>query len=161
VEILQPEEIPSWKARKTAEVAQKLIEPRPSPRLVVGDIEVGAMKEVGREGRRIEKGRVVSTPEERAETVAAQRNGKLEGLSKADLQKRNINPEAVEAFRKELQKRAGTKDWKIQIWDEANGQMELRGIIEAETEEDEISGSERNEAEDGEEGSEEGYKENL
>jgi protein OS-9 len=161
VEILKPEEVSSWKSTKTAEASQKLIEPRPSPKLVVGDIEVGAMKEVGREGRRIEKGRVVSTPEERAETVVAQKNGRLEGLSKADLRKRNINPEAVEAFRKELQKRAGTKDWKIQIWDEANGQMELRGIIEAETEEGEASGGERNEGEDREEGSEELYKEDL
>ena len=104
---------------------------------------------------------MVSTPEERAETVAAQKNGRLEGLSKADLRKRNINPEAVEAFRRELQKRAGTKDWKIQIWDEANGQMELRGIIEAETDEDEAGGSERNEGEDRDEGSEELYREDL
>jgi protein OS-9 len=161
LKILKPEEVSSWKAAKTAEAAQKLIEPRPSPGLVVGDIEVGAMKEVGREGRRIEKGRVVSTPEERVETVAAQKNGKLEGLSKVDLRKRNINPEAVEAFSKKLQKEAGTKDWKIQIKDEANGQLELLGTIEAGTEEDEASGGERNEGEDAEEGSEEVYKEDL
>ena len=159
-EILKSEEVSSWKTRKTAEATRKLIEPRQSHGLVVGDIEVGAMNEVGREGRRIEKGRVVSTPEERAETVVTQKDGKLEGLSKADLRKRNINPEAVEAFRKELQKRAGGKDWKIQIWDEANGQMELRGIIDAESE-DEISRSEEGEQDDGEEGSEEMYKEDL
>jgi protein OS-9 len=160
-EILKPEEVSSWDTGKTAEAARQLIEPHPSHRQVVGDIEVGAMKEVGGEGRRIEKGRVVSTPEERAETVVAQKNGKLEGLSKADLRKRNINPEAVEAFRKELQKRAGTKDWKIQIWDEANGQMELRGIIDAESEEDEVGKSEESDPEDMEEGSEEVYKEDL
>lgn len=159
-EIVKPEEVPSWKTRMTAEAALKLIEPLPSDQLVVGDIEVGAMKEVGREGRRIEKGRVVSTPEERAETVVAQKNGRLEGLSKADLRKRNINPEAVEAFRKELQKRAGDKDWKIQIWDEANGQVELRGIIAAESE-DESSGGEEREQEEEEEGSDEGYKEDI
>jgi hypothetical protein len=118
------------------------------------------MKEVGSEGRRIEKGRVVITPEERAETVVAKKKGKLEGLSKADLRKRNINPEEVEAFRKELQKRAGTKDWEIQIWDEANGRMELRGIIAAESEDD-SSRSEENDPDDGEEGSEEVYKEDL
>jgi protein OS-9 len=159
-EILKPEEVSRWKTRNAAEAAHKLIDPRPSHGLVVGGVEVGAMKEVGREGRRIEKGRVVSTAEERAETVASQRNGKLEGLSKADLRKRNINPEAVEAFRKELEKRAGTKDWTIEIRDEADGQMELRGIIATESEH-ETSRREENEADDGEEGSEEVYKEDL
>jgi protein OS-9 len=159
-EILKPEEVLSWKMRKTTEATRKLIEPRSSHRRLVGDIEVGAMKEVGSEGRRIEKGRVVITPEERAETVVAKKKGKLEGLSKADLRKRNINPEEVEAFRKELQKRAGTKDWEIQIWDEANGRMELRGIIAAESEDD-SSRSEENDPDDGEEGSEEVYKEDL
>ena len=159
-EILKPEEVSSWKTRQAGEATREMVEPQQSHGLVVGDIEVGAMKEVGREGRRIEKGRVVSTPEERAETVVAQKDGKLEALSKADLRKRNINPEAVEAFRKELQKRAGGKDWKIQIWDEANGQMELRGIIAAESE-DESSRSEESEQEDGEAGSEEVYKEDI
>ena len=159
-EILKAEEVSSWNTRKTAEANRQLIEPRQSHGLMVGDIEVGAMKEIGREGRRIEKGRVVSTPEERAETVVSLRDGKLEGLSKADLRKRNINPEAVDAFRKELQKRAGGKDWKIQIWDEANGQMELRGIIAAESG-DAVSRTEESEQDMEEEGSEEIYKEDL
>lgn len=159
-EILKPEEVSGWKTRKTAEASRKLIEPRPSPRLMVGDIEIGAMKEVGREGRRIEKGR--------AETVVAQKNGKLERLSQDALRKRNINPEAVEAVRKELEKEAGERDWKIQIWDEANGRIELRGIVIAESkekseeqEEEESRGAEGSEPDEGEEGSEEVYKEDL
>ncbi len=169
-EILKPEEVADWEVRKTAEATRMMIDQgaTSSPRLMVGDIEVGGMKEVGREGRRIEKGKVVQTAEERAETVAAQVNGKLEGWSKADLRKKNINPEAVEAFRKELQKRAGDKDWEIQVWDEANGQLELRGIISADESEDESSDRDRNENEqrgdepevEGE-GSEEVYKEEI
>lgn len=169
-EILKPEEVADWETRKTAEATRKMIDHEPtSPRLFVGDIEVGGMKEVGREGRRIEKGRAATSVEERAETVAAQKNGKIEGLSKAELRKRNLNPEAVEAFRKELQKRAGAKDWKIQIWDEANGQLELRGIIASEDNgEDgssesyeEISKDEDGEEEEGGEGSEEVYKDEI
>jgi len=161
-EILRPDEVETWEAQKKAEASLKFIDQGASPRPVVGDIEVGAMKEVGREGRRIEKGKVVSTPEERAETVAAQKGGRIEGWSKADLRKRNIDPEAVETFRKEMQKRAGSKDWKIQVWEEANGQMELRGIIASESKSntDDQSAEDAKEGEESEE-SEEAYKEDI
>ena len=159
-EILKPDDVLAWEARRAAEVTRKLIDQGANQRLMAGDIEIGGMKEVGREGKRIEKGKVVSTPEERAETVAIQKDGKIQGLSKAELRKRNINPEAVEAFRKDLQQRAGSKDWRIEIWDENNGHMELRGIIAAD-EESEESGGKESKTGDKEEGSEEEFKEDL
>lgn len=159
-EVLKPEDVSEWEVRKSAEATRKLIGPGTGKGIVVGNVEVGAMKDVGQEGRRIERGRVVLTPEERAETVAMQKDGQIQGLSKADLKKLELNPEDVDAFKKELQKLAGSKDWKIERLDDVNGHIQLRGVVASDTgkKEDDTMVSEPR---DDEEGSEEEYKEDL
>ena len=131
-EMLVEGEIPAWEARKKEEVTRKMIGESESGRLVLGDIEVGGMKYVGKDGKKIERGRIVLTPDEKAETIIMQKDGQVSSVSKADLKKLDLDPEDVEAFRKELQKLAGNKDWKIERLDDADGAVQLRGIVSTE-----------------------------
>lgn len=160
-EILKPNEVSEWEKRKSAEAAMSLIgEGREAP-LIAGNIEVGAMKEVGREGRRIQKGKVVSPPEEKVEVVAMQKNGRLQRLSKDELRKLDLNPETVEAFRKEIQDLAGDKDWKVEKIDDDQGVTQLRGVVSGDNEGQDIDGSRDDGEEPNSDGSQEAYKEDI
>ena len=128
-EVLTTEEIEDWEQSKSQRTEQSTIEQSTKPRITVGEIEIGGMLHVGRDGKRIERGRVVMTAEEKAEVIAVQKNGQLQGLSKADLKKMDLNPEIVEEFRQEMKKIAGKKDWKIERLDDADGQIQLRGTV--------------------------------
>ena len=157
--------------RKQEETPQ-LAEQRLEPILMVGDIQVGGMK-YSKDGQRLERGRIVLTQDERAETIAMQKDGKISSISKADLKKLELDPADIDKFRKELEKLAGTKDWKIERLDDVDGQVQLRGVV---SEDEKVVAKEttetpkvKNEASeeikeappDGEEGSEEEYKEEI
>ena len=128
-EVLTTEEIEEWEQSKKQSTQPATIEQSTKPRISVGEIEIGGMKHVGRDGKRLERGRVVMTAEEKAEVIAVQKNGQLQGLSKADLKKMDLNPEIVEEFRQEMKKIAGKKDWKIERLDDVDGQISLRGTV--------------------------------
>jgi protein OS-9 len=161
-QILKPEEVADWEKRKSAEATRKLIDHGKDAPLMAGNIEVGAMREVGREGRRIQKGKVVSPPEEKVETVAIQKNGKIDRLSKEELKRLNLNPETVEAFRKEIQDIAGNKDWKVEKVDDDRGVTQLRGVVAGDNEDGEAKEQKDDEKDErGKDGSEEAYKEDL
>jgi hypothetical protein len=165
-EVLRPDQVAEWEARKSEEATRKMIGQGEAdkPRVMVGKIEVGAQKLVGSEGKKIERGRIVLTAEERAEIVLMQKDGQIQGLSKEELERLDLNPEAIATFQKELQKLAGKKDWKIERIDEPNGQVQLRGIVGSNAGK-KLSGKGKSEdpptAEGGEEGSEEEYKEEI
>lgn len=128
--------------------------------LMVGKIEVGAMKFIGKDGKKLERGRVVMTAEEQAETVIRQKAGKIQSVSKSKMKELNIEPDDVEAFRKQIEKIAGIKDWEIQRLGNGNGQIQLRAVVSA----DGDDGEEHYEAhrdQDEEDGSEEEYKNEL
>lgn len=107
------------------------IEDSNQPRIMLGKIEFGAKKWVGREGKTIERGRIVMTPEEQAEIVVMQKDGQIQSLSSAELRKLELNPEEVAAFQKEMQKLAGKNDWKIERLGDAHGQLSLRGVVDS------------------------------
>jgi protein OS-9 len=65
-----------------------------------------------------------------------QKNGQISSLSAVELKKLDLSPEDVESFRKELQKLAGTKDWKIERLDDVNGHIQLRGVVATEDDDD-------------------------
>lgn len=160
-EILKPDQVNDWERRKSMQAARKLIEQGREKSLMAGNTEIGAMKEVGREGRRIQKGRVVSPPEEKVEVVAMQKNGELQRLSKEDIRKLDLNPETVEAFRKEIQELAGNKDWKVEKIDDERGGTQLRGVVAGDNGEQEAGDAEKEKDEEDREGSEEVYKEDI
>lgn len=142
-EVISEDEVSSWEPRHKEERARETLGQSQSQHVVLGNIQVGAMKYVGREGKRIERGRIVLTPDEKAETVIMQKDGQITGLSRNELKKLDISPEDVDAFRQELQKLAGSKDWKIERLDDVNGHVQLRGIVATDDDDDEEEGSAR------------------
>ena len=102
-EVLGPNDVKRLEAKKLTRGSQQTIDEASNPRVMVGAVEVGGMKQIGRDGKNIERGRVVMTAEEKAEIVAVQKDGKIEGLSKSELKKMDLDPEEFEKFRKEMQ----------------------------------------------------------
>ncbi|CRG92153.1 Protein OS-9 homolog [Talaromyces islandicus] len=128
-EILEPDEVADFEAMKAHHESQRLVNSGSEEFLTVGGIQVGAMKQVGSEGRVIEKGRVASIGEELVEVVAKRENGDLSQLSKEDLKKLELNVEKVESFQKQLDEIAKGKDWKLEMV-EANGERMIRAVVD-------------------------------
>jgi len=163
-QILTEDQVLEWKALRKEEA--KLVEQGAEPPLVVGGVQVGAMT-YSKDGKKLERGRIVLTQDERAETIAMQKDGKVSAISKADLKKLELDPADIEKFRKELEKLAGSKDWKIERLDDVDGQIQLRGVV---SEDEKADTAKANKQEDtakpaGEEadetGSEEEFKEEI
>nr|KAK5441738.1 Protein OS-9 [Exophiala xenobiotica] len=172
-EIIQADDVSAWEARINDGQSSnsQTLDQAKSQQITLGNIEVGAMKHVGREGKRLERGRIVLTQDEKAETVIMQKNGQISSLSAAELKKLDLSPEDVESFRKELQKLAGTKDWKIERLDDVNGHIQLRGVVATEDDDADADGGDGDGEttktakptgqKDEEAGSQEEYKEEL
>lgn len=176
-EIVEPDDVAEFEEAKTLhQKAQDIINMGSSivenfP--VIGGIEVGAMKLVGGEGKRIEKGKVASAGEERVEVVAKRQAGEIHKMSKEELKKFNLDADKIEVVKKQLEEFAGGKDWKLEMV-EANGRSTLRVIV-SDTDEDEgaagkVGGGdhekqkgdrEKRKQDDAEEGSDEILKEEL
>jgi hypothetical protein len=127
-EILTEDQLHEHESAKSSEEASNLAEQEPQRPLIVGKTVVGGMKYLA-DGKKLERGRVVLTQDERAEVVIMQKDGKVSSVSPGDLKKLEIDPEFIESFRKELEKAAGGKDWKIEKLDDVNGQIQLRGTV--------------------------------
>jgi protein OS-9 len=133
-EILAPEEIEDFEAMKAHHESQRLlVNSGASEPQVIGGIEVGAMRQVGSEGKVIQKGRMAKIGEESAEIVAKREGGKLTQMSKEDLKRWDLDPKEVEAFRKQLDEMADGKDWKLELV-ESNGDRVIRAIVDSDVE---------------------------
>ncbi|OJD15283.1 hypothetical protein ACJ73_08993 [Blastomyces percursus] len=178
-EIIEPDDIAEFEEAKALhEQAQDIMNLGKSvdeTLPVIGGIEVGAMKLVGGEGKRIEKGKVASAGEERIEVVARRLAGEIHKMSKEELKKFNLDADKIEEVKKRLEDIAGGKDWKLEMV-ESNGRSTLRGILVADGDEDEGpqgkdrgnnkkqesgKGKRNQDDEKKEEGSDETYKEEL
>ncbi|BCR90778.1 PRKCSH domain-containing protein [Aspergillus chevalieri] len=139
-EILAHKEVADWEAMREYQLSQKLVESGIplSDIPIVGDIEVGAQKLVGAEGKRIEKGRVASVGEEKVDIVAKRENGKVQVLSKNELKKYDLDPDKIETLKRHLEKEAKGRDWTLEMV-EVNGERGLRGVIESDEEEEDGS----------------------
>ncbi|KAK5086026.1 Protein OS-9 [Exophiala xenobiotica] len=127
-QILTEEEARDWQP-SSSDAPQ--IDDSQQQRIMVGRVELGGKKLVGGDGKKIERGRIVMTPEEQAEIVVIQKDGQIQSLSTSELKKLELNPDEVAAFQKEMQKLAGGNDWKIERLGDANGQLSLRGVVDA------------------------------
>lgn len=162
-QIMSEEDIENW-TEPSVEAPQ--IDDGVKQRIMVGKIELGGKKLVGAEGKKIERGRVVLTPEEAAEIVVMQKDGLVQGLSAAELKKLDLNPSDVADFQKEMQKLAGGNDWKIERLGDVNGQLQLRGVVDAKKKgkpqkEKEQASEDDVENEEIEDGSEEQFKQEI
>ncbi|KAK5088510.1 Protein OS-9 [Lithohypha guttulata] len=157
--ILSQEEAENWSSTQT-ETPQ--IEDSQKQRTMVGRVELGGRQLVGAEGKKIERGRVVLTPEEQAEIVVIQKDGQIQALSSSQLKKLELNPDEIAAFQKEIQEIAGNHDWKIErLGVDANGQRSLRGVVDAKKKGQTKDTVQPEEDDQVEEGSEEHYKTEL
>jgi protein OS-9 len=105
---------------------------------IIGGIEVGAQQLVGSEGKIIEKSVVAGGGKEHYVGTVATSAGHQ--MSKEEMKKLQIaDPKDVEKLKKNLQKLAGRKGWKLDLVDTPRGR-EFRGIIEADAEEEEPKG---------------------
>lgn len=166
-------DIPEWRERKRKEKERKLVAASSSGRPVVGGIEVGGMKLVGKEGQRIETPPVTAftMPGEgvlKAETLAQQesseKGGKMTRVNDEELKKMGLDPGVVEGARRELAEVAGGKGWKLEVFDVGEGARELRGVVEGDDDDDgyeSTDGEGSAQEEEQQEGSEEVYKDEL
>lgn len=160
-QILTHEEIG---ALSSNEIETPQIDDRQNQRTMVGRIELGGRRFLGADTPKLERGRVVLTPEEQAEIVIMRQDGQIQGLSSAELKKLDLNPEDIAAFQKEIQKIAGNSDWKIErLGADAHGQRSLRGVVDAKNKKGGSRDSEKvsEEGEDEESGSEEQFKHEI
>jgi protein OS-9 len=98
----------------------------------LGGTEVGAQIFVGSEGKVIEKGVVAGGGKETYVATVATSDGKT--MSAAEMKKVNIqDPKDVEKLKKNVQKLAGRKAWRLELVDTPRGR-EFRAIIEADDE---------------------------
>ncbi|KAK2865483.1 hypothetical protein FQN49_003522 [Arthroderma sp. PD_2] len=131
-EIILPEHVPIWEAAKAAKKAQakrELVEGTEEPFVIVGDIEVGAMKLVGKDGKVIEKDNFGFGGDEKVELVARSVGGKVKIISKEKLKKHKVSNEKLEQVKKELDKAGGGKDWRLEEVTSSRRSV-LRGIID-------------------------------
>ena len=145
-EIVRPEELESWRAKKAAEVERKLVGSKgeasassTSGRPIVGDIEVGGMKTVGQEGKRIDAPKVFHPADVPGEVVAkwspTENEGKVQRVKDEDLREMDLSPAIVEEMMKELAKLSENRPWQLEVHESQGGIRELRGIVEDEGEE--------------------------
>jgi protein OS-9 len=143
------------------------------PQPIIGGIEVGGKKLVGTEGKVIEKSVVAGGGKEIHLGVVATSNGR--NMNEKELKELNINdPKAIERLKRDVQKLAGKKGWRLELVETPLGR-EYRGIIETDENDDDSSsskssnsGQQQGEGKEGEgtkeeetPGSEEVYKDEL
>ncbi|KAL2869984.1 PRKCSH domain-containing protein [Aspergillus lucknowensis] len=144
-EILMAEEVSDWQAMQDYHLSQQLVESAQTPEYpIIGDIEVGAQRLVGTEGRIIEKGRVASIGEEKVDVVAKSVNGELQVLSREDLKKFDLDPEKVESLKSKLEEWAKGNDWTLEIVTPTGERPFLRGVVDTEDEDNEEEESDAN-----------------
>lgn len=144
---------------KTLEMELDAANSRTEKPINIGGIIVGGGHWVGKEGQRMpvpasfNKGSEVRENEVIARGKSKADGGQVEMITDADLHRMDLDPAMVEDLKKELQKMAKDKGWKIEIVDAPGEVREILGIVDDDEDEDGDG--------DGEEGSQETFKEDL
>lgn len=127
--------------------------------VIIGGIAVGAHSLVGEPGKVIQKSVVAGGGKETLLGTIADSSGKT--LSKEEMRKLDIrDPKDVERLKGDLESIAGGKGWRLDLVDTPRGR-EFRGVVDADEDEEEEKGEAAAEKGEGEEGTEETYKEEL
>ena len=138
-EIVTEDAVPEYEARKKVERERKSVSANPAGRPVVAGIEVGGMKQVGKEGQRLEPPAQIApmgpnAGNNKADLLARQeapeKGGKEYRLSKTEIKKLGLEPKLVDEAVRELKQVAAGKAWKLEVFDAPMGGRELRGVVE-------------------------------
>ena len=183
-EVVTEDQVSEWEQRKRGEAERKLVGETAATannngggRPVVGGIEVGGMKLVGRDGKRLEPPQNIqpgsnhgghgmhgTSHHDRANVIElisrepSEKGGKVKKLSDKDLRKLGLDPKVVDEARGELEDVAQGKGWRLEVF-EIDGRKELRGVVDSDDDGGDGEGYE--EGEDGEYGSQEEYRDEL
>jgi protein OS-9 len=166
-QIVPDDEVSQWKQRKTneAEISMRGGELKASP-INVGGIVLGDGKYFGKGGPKLalpanwQGGTQSPAVDVIARSKGKMENNKVEVLSAEALQKLDLDPEVIEQLQNELQKIAGDKGWKLEIVEVPGEIREIRGVVDADDDE-EGDGSEGKDGDEDKKGSEETYVEEL
>ncbi|MCJ1314093.1 Protein OS-9 [Agyrium rufum] len=186
-EIVPEGELDDWRRRKESERERKALEVlakdsrEQQTNSIVGGIEVGGQKLVGKEGLRIEPPKQPVATEGKSNIIARraskEEGGKMYRKNDAELKRLDLDPAEVEMWRKQLEQIAEGNAWTLELVQVGN-ELQLRGTVEAGTAEgdyenqrtDGDKSQDQDEAADGKTndddskehaGSEEVYKEDL
>jgi protein OS-9 len=139
-----PEDEKSYHAElKTLEAELESRAEREKP-VYVGGLVLGGGKWANKDGQRMPVpanfGKESTTG--RTVEVIARAKGKSEGgqveiFSDAELRKLDLDPETIEKLKKEIQKMAKDKGWKIEVVNEPGQIREILGVVEGDKDEDE------------------------
>ena len=132
--ILEPDQVPAHEARVASSARQELASQMPDafkseedqPKPTVGNIVVGAYRWV-QPGKKIEKSAILGGGKETFVGILADSKGKTmtaEELSKLGFKDHGT----VERYKKQLEKIAGEKPWKMEIVETARG-TEIKGVV--------------------------------
>ncbi|KAH7360086.1 glucosidase II beta subunit-like protein-domain-containing protein [Rhexocercosporidium sp. MPI-PUGE-AT-0058] len=125
------------------EMESQLEAPEKEKLINVGGIILGAGKWINKEGQRMPipanfgQGVPGKVTEVIARAKSKQEGGKIEMASEKDLAKLDLDPEMVETVKKEVQKMAKEKGWKIEVVDEPGQVREILGIVDGDEDEPE------------------------
>ena len=150
-EVVRAEEVKEWEMRKLNEMGRKGIGAsgaKEQERPMVGGIEVGGMKVVGKEGHRLEVPPMMQPgshghkmPPNSADNteLIAKRNpkeasGNVQRVDDEGLRRLGLDPRVVEAARRALERADGGEGWRLEVYDGLDGRKELRGTVEGEEE---------------------------
>ena len=143
-EVVPEAEIAEWESRKAREAERKLVGggENVGGRPVVGGIEVGGMKLVGKDGKRLELPKDVQPGShghgghgEEANVVtlvtqeAREKGGTIKRLGDKELKKMGLEPGVVEAARRKLEGVADGKGYRLDVF-EVDGVRELRAVVD-------------------------------
>lgn len=166
--IVPDDEVSAWKQRKTveAEINMRGAVPQPSP-INIGGVILGGGKYFSKSEPKLALPANWQGVNQAAdvEVIASSKgkveNNKVEALSEERLKKLDLDPKVIEELKSELQKMAGDKGWKLQIVEGPGEVREIRGIVDADDDEDESGGAESKDGDEDDKGSEETYVEEL
>ncbi|KAI1453148.1 glucosidase II beta subunit-like protein-domain-containing protein [Annulohypoxylon moriforme] len=160
--IVSEAERADWHAQKTLEAQAAMIdqmrENLKAP-ITIGGVVVGGRRmlgdgEDGQEAHRLAPPRNFRNPniaplvEVVAKGSSKEEGSKVDILTDEELARLNLSPEMVEELKKELQKLAGDRGWKLEVVETPGDPREIRGVVdtdedgEGEEEEEKKSGSE-------------------
>jgi len=118
---------------------------KPSEKLInIGGVLVGAGKWANKEGQRMPIPANFGMDKSRYVEVIARAKSKADGgqvemASDADLAKLDLDPEMVQELKREVQKMAQEKGWKIEVINEPGAEMAIIGTVDGDEEDEEGS----------------------
>ncbi|KAI2777602.1 glucosidase II beta subunit-like protein-domain-containing protein [Daldinia loculata] len=170
--IVSQAEEADWHAQKTLEAQSAMVgqaKGEAKAPITIGGIVVGGRQMLGRgeDGkaahqlappRNFRSSNIPSLIEVVAKGASKEEGSKVEILTDEELAKLDLNPEMIEELRKELQKLAGDRGWKLEVVEVPGDGREIHSVVDT----DEVKKSDDDDDENKEAGSEEKFfKEEL